>query len=298
MGLMDVIPGWKYVSAGVGVVVLLLAGWWFVKIMFPPSDLHEVEEEALEKACADLTAQIQKHLAGIDRGHLTIAVADVRGDTTHEQVRETIEKHLGRQSPFNVKDNDMLDDIEDAVGDWLKGGSLPSAEQILNQQGELDAVLFVSLDAKRAGAKEANVRLGSGLYEWVLDKDGKRLSIAKTSFVASGSTATGEGGAEPAGGFWHELGSALWRILVSAIGVFAIPFLFLPLTDWVSKKGSNLLGFVYLGVVTLIAMIPCYAVILGDPQASTTLGIVFSIFLLGVAGLWTFRMHDAWTDRL
>ncbi|MCA8939044.1 MAG: hypothetical protein KDB07_04520 [Planctomycetes bacterium] len=287
MILASIIPGWKYVSAGVGILVLGFIAWWILSsYVLLPSDMHEEQAIALDAVADDLKGQLIKHLDDTDRRFLMLAIAPIPEDTSNRQYKQTLEKRIDTGDRIKVDTKNLFEKIKsDGASLISSDGEKLSAEAIFADKPELNAVLALEKPRSTESATEFGLELKGTLYERIDDeyKETTFNSLQRVSFETQEVLQEGESGAGAGG--WALVGMTFVAVLC-ALG---IPFLWLPMTDTVTGTGNNVLGFAYLGVVLVSAMTPYF--LFGLP-------LPFGILLGLVTAVWTYRMHDAWSERL
>ncbi len=306
MGLMNIIPGWKYLSAGVGIVILLAMGYWAIAtFVIGPRDYHPVEREALEHACEQLIQKVGHHLDQSDRRFMNLALPEVQGDTSQHEIHFVLHKMIEENERLHPVSDGVLKQVQGKLKDWLGGsGSVPSAENLLASKGELDAVLLTKVQRRGNTSRYAHLDLEAELYEWKLDKNFQRNGYQRKKFKAAGvaSFITGERGAEQqessASGGFQAFWWSSWRVVVCLIGAFTIPFIFLPFTDFVQARAKNILALLYLGIVVAFSMLPWTFLFLLDELGGHPSQYVFGFLLLLGSLVWSFKVHDTWSERV
>jgi len=304
MSFLNAIPGWKYLSAGVGVLALLFLGWLLLKaFVIGPRDLHAVERDAMLEACAQLADKLVLHADATNRRSITIALPPVKGDTSGSEVHFALKGIINSRERLKVAEDGVLTEAKGSIKEWLVGTSpSPSPETLLSQKGELHGVLLVEVH-NLSTRREATSKFDTVLHEWKLDEQQKRVEgqfqttpiAVKAVIDYETGKPVKEGSEEEAGkpGFWSGLG---W-LLISVVCALAIPFAFLPLTDFVTGKRHNVLGIAYLAVIVLVSMVPWYLLMIRPVDGGAGWQWLAGLGLLIGTGFWTYSMHDAWSER-
>jgi|GEM_PF-4311916 len=307
MGLLNVIPGWKYISAGVGICVLVVAVYFVVdRWVIGPKDLHSAEERAMQHACDLLVDQMHDHLRAIDRRYMTIALPEVRNDTSGKQVYFTLKRRVDSDEMLRTPNEGIIENIKADVSGWVTGSEeLPGALTLLRNYSELNGVLLVEVNSRKPSFKYAQMELKATLYEWTYKGDEKddvrSLDFAVTGMVDFDTNEVVDPDAEevqeeadtPYGAGW-----AIWRLIVAFIGAAAIPFAFLPLTDGVTKRGNNFIGFIYLVIMVFVSMLPWLLLLIVSRDDPPIGYWVYGALLGGTCFVWSYKMHDAWSERI
>lgn len=309
MGLLNIIPGWKYISAGVGIVVLVVAVYFVVdRWIIGPKDLHSAEERAMEHACELLIERLHVHLKSIDRRYMTIALPDVRNDTSGGQVYFTLKDRIDSDPMLRTPNEGTIENIKADVSSWVSSDDPPpSPEKLLEDRSEIHGVLLVEVISRKPTFKYARMELKAQLHEWQYDgeeRDGTRSVDMEvvgvvdfdTNEVVDPNADAEEEAAEEEN--LYGFGWASWRILLALISVLGVPFAFLPMTDFVTKRGNNAIGFLYLVGIVFVSMLP-WLFLLILSRESAPWGYWLLGAGLGAGGfLWSYKMHDAWSERI
>jgi hypothetical protein len=306
MALASIIPGWKIVSTTVGILVVAFIGWLLIDhFIIGPRDLVPMKRSALKAAADDLVHNLEKHYDnsgnyGTAR-KIKIALADVHNDTSNKEAFDVLKSRLGASTRFEV-DGSALEMVKDRAAAWVGRGKPPAAaEELLRNKGELDAALLASL-SMRENSMEMKAGLEAHLYERVPPDEGRPEAFLVKDIEGLGliDPATGDAPITNATGmtFWQSFWWMTWRLVVSLAGLFAIPFLFLPVTDWVISRGSNLVGYSYLGLIVLAGLVPWFVLFVLDKNGGSASAWTLGVALACVGAAWTYRMHEAWSERI
>ncbi len=295
----NIIPGWKIISGVVGTVVVGLLAWWVIDTwVIGPRDLSQIHRKALEVAAQDLVGQLSRHLDQADRYSMSVALLPVRRDTSNREAHDLLMGMMKDSPRIEVPGEGVLDDIRGAAKDWLLGSGTQVPENILDNRGELDAVLLVTMERRETASVATNM-LKAELIERVYvdgkatDKIGRESldavgEIEIATGKAVGAVAPDTAAAGPTGGFYEVVG----RFMIALLLGLGLPFLFLPGTEMIVKKKSNTATGIWIGVITAIALVPYFLIVIMSSGG-------FLAWLVGIAlaaGIWkwTHDMHDAW----
>lgn len=308
----SIIPGWKWISGTVGVLVIGFVLWWGIDTFFVgPRDLPKAQRDALKIAAADLEAQLMKRLDETDRYQLSLAILPVKGDTGGGEAEDVLVSLLEDNQRISIPNSGVMSDIKKSARDWLFGKDTTAPHRLLESRGELDGVLWLQLERENR-AKVAGATLSGTLYEHAVDSAGKRtmgveeISVAATGRIEieSGDVVTSDDGST-GGTFWSDAG----RFILSVLLLLGIPFLWLPLTDWVRdatrRRNNNLIQSAYFLLVVATSVAPYAAFFLfrgtpegAEPEPAGAFAWIVGVLMLGFAAKWTYDMHSAWSDRV
>lgn len=306
MGLMNAIPGWKYVSAGIGLTVLGIAVYWVISaFVVGPRDLHPAERKALEVAGTQVIDKLRAHLRASDRRFMTLALPDVRNDTSNGELTFMLQDMVkDDRDHFHVASDGMVKSIKVELKEWIVGGAgPPSAEALLRDRSEVDGVLLVTLKHRKPGASSAVVELEGELLERTFNDAHEPTGFQKVTFPAIGEvnfdtleevTPGAPGEADDGGSMWW----GIWRGILSLLGALIVPFAFLPLNDWITKQGSNVMGVAFLAIVVLASLMPWLALMILSDGGGHISTWIYGVFLAIATFAWAYHMHDAWSERM
>lgn len=306
----SIIPGWKWISGTIGVLVIGLVAWLLIDwLVIGPRGLPGAEREALKVASQQVASDILKRLDESDRYTMNLAVV-VQRDTNNGEAADVLVSTLKDNDRFALPGTGVLDEIKRSATGWLGSQASKGPEKLLEERAELDGVLVLDLE-RDSFSKVAKATLGGTLIERRRGEDRKvipgydRVGVEGTGsvLIATGEAVTGDGeeAAASSGGFLNGVGKFLLALILGA----GIPFLWLPVTDRISeiskRQGNNVVGLVFFLIVVLTASLPYAFLFIVPPEGGEPAGafawIVGVCFMLGI-GKWTYDMHSAWAERL
>lgn len=301
-----IIPGWKWISGTIAVVVIGLGAWIVIDWLFiGPRDLSDTKRQGLVMAAKDIEAQLLQRLSEIDKHELSLAVLNVKGDTENDEAEHVVKSVLKDNPRFLLPGEGVLDEIKKGAKGFLFGEDTSGPEKILNERGEIEGVLLLSYLYKD-GHAVYDTKLEGKLFQRALDAEGHRTTKVEAIPVSANSRIHIESGevlkdgmnAPPPGTFWRDTG----LFLLSIILALGIPFIWLPVTDWVKDSvrlhNNNIGAFVWVAFVVATAMTPYALFFLFTEEGGGTLAWVVGIVMAAFSIFWTFAMHSAWSDRV
>jgi hypothetical protein len=298
--LANIIPGWKIISGVVGTVVVGLLAWWVIDTwVIGPRDLNQVQRTALEVATQDLIGQLNRHLDAADRFNMSLALLQVRNDTSNGEAHDLLMRQMKASPRIDVPGEGVLNDVRGAAKDWLLGSSTQVPEKLLADRGELDAVMLVIFERRNTSTIAAST-LKAELVERVYVEGKATEAISREKLEASGEVDIQTGkpvGAMvvspeltsgPTGGFYEIVG----RFMIALLLGLGLPFLFLPGTEMVIKKKNNTVTGIWIGVITAVAMVPYVLIVMMASGGFLAWLVGFAV--AAAVWKWTHDMHDAW----